>query len=115
VFASPVLSIGMAEFWCLCEHGIPSHYRACHLTPAGGPVANPYSRLCKNLNGRTLGMIEKRSINAADAPEARGGYAQALEIGNAGRMLHISGLIPVMCKERFRKRLPIRPSSFGET
>lgn len=36
-----------------------------------------------------------RSINAADGPEASGGYAQAIEVASAERTLFISGQIPV--------------------
>lgn len=39
--------------------------------------------------------MERRSINAADAPEAVGGYAQAVEVSNVSRTLYISGQIPV--------------------
>ncbi len=35
-----------------------------------------------------------RPINAADAPQPAGGYAQALEVVGATRTLHISGQIP---------------------
>jgi enamine deaminase RidA (YjgF/YER057c/UK114 family) len=40
-------------------------------------------------------MVEKRSINAADVPDAEGGYCQAIEISNANRTLYVSGQIPV--------------------
>lgn len=36
-----------------------------------------------------------RSINAADGPDASGGYAQAVEVAGAQRLLFISGQIPV--------------------
>ena len=36
-----------------------------------------------------------RSINAPEAPEALGGYAQALEVSGTSRRLYISGQIPV--------------------
>ena len=39
--------------------------------------------------------METRKINAPDAPEAVGGYSQAVEITNASRVLFISGQIPV--------------------
>jgi 2-iminobutanoate/2-iminopropanoate deaminase len=39
--------------------------------------------------------METRKINAPDAPEAVGGYSQAVEITNANRVLFISGQIPV--------------------
>ncbi|PWV99263.1 enamine deaminase RidA (YjgF/YER057c/UK114 family) [Hoeflea marina] len=39
--------------------------------------------------------MEKRRINAAGAPQPSGGYAQAIEISGAGRMLFVSGQIPV--------------------
>ena len=39
--------------------------------------------------------MDKRSINAPQAPLASGGYAQALEVVNAFRTLYISGQIPV--------------------
>jgi len=35
-----------------------------------------------------------RPINAPDAPQPAGGYAQALEVTGATRILHISGQIP---------------------
>lgn len=33
-------------------------------------------------------------INAADAPVPAGGYVQAMEVGNASRLLFISGQVP---------------------
>ncbi len=39
--------------------------------------------------------MQLRSINAADAPEAAGGYAQAVEVAGAARLLFVSGQIPV--------------------
>jgi 2-iminobutanoate/2-iminopropanoate deaminase len=39
--------------------------------------------------------VETRAINAPDAPAPAGGYAQALEVSNASRLLFISGQIPV--------------------
>ena len=39
--------------------------------------------------------MQTRKINAPDAPEAIGGYSQALEIMNASRVLFISGQVPV--------------------
>jgi enamine deaminase RidA (YjgF/YER057c/UK114 family) len=39
--------------------------------------------------------MNKRSINAPEAPSASGGYAQAVEIGNAVRTLYVSGQIPM--------------------
>lgn len=39
--------------------------------------------------------MQTRQINAPDAPEAVGGYSQAVEITNASRILFISGQIPV--------------------
>ena len=39
--------------------------------------------------------MERRPINAADAPAPAGGYAQAIEVQNANRTLYISGQIPV--------------------
>ncbi len=38
--------------------------------------------------------MTRRPINAADAPQSQGGYAQALEVTGATRILHISGQIP---------------------
>jgi 2-iminobutanoate/2-iminopropanoate deaminase len=35
-----------------------------------------------------------RSINAPDAPAPRGGYAQALEVEGARRLLFVSGQVP---------------------
>src|SRR6185312_13561672 len=42
---------------------------------------------------RRTGM-EKRTINATDAPQPIGSYAQAVEIGGGRRTLYISGQIP---------------------
>lgn len=39
--------------------------------------------------------MQRRTINAADAPQAAGGYAQAVEVTGATRILHVSGQIPV--------------------
>ncbi|MDP3738825.1 MAG: RidA family protein [Hyphomonadaceae bacterium] len=39
--------------------------------------------------------MERRAINAPDAPTASGGYSQAVEIAGAKRLLFISGQIPV--------------------
>jgi 2-iminobutanoate/2-iminopropanoate deaminase len=39
--------------------------------------------------------VQLRSINAKSAPEAVGGYSQALETMNGTRRLYISGQIPV--------------------
>ena len=40
--------------------------------------------------------MERRTINAADAPASEQfGYAQAVEIAGAARLLHVSGQIPV--------------------
>ncbi len=36
----------------------------------------------------------RRSINATDAPAAAGGYAQAVEVCGAERVLHVSGQVP---------------------
>jgi 2-iminobutanoate/2-iminopropanoate deaminase len=38
--------------------------------------------------------MEKRAINAPDAPQPAGGYAQGVEIGGGRRTLYISGQIP---------------------
>lgn len=40
-------------------------------------------------------MVSKRAINASDAPDPVGGYAQAFEVSGLSRILHISGQIPV--------------------
>lgn len=37
----------------------------------------------------------RREIDAADAPLAAGGYAQAIEVSQASRLLFVSGQIPV--------------------
>lgn len=37
----------------------------------------------------------RRPINAADAPQSQGGYAQAIELTGASRTLYVSGQIPV--------------------
>ena len=39
--------------------------------------------------------METRVINAPDAPQPAGGYAQAVEASGFDRLLHISGQIPV--------------------
>ena len=39
--------------------------------------------------------MEKRTINAADAPAPAGTYSQAIEVRNATRTLYVSGQIPV--------------------
>jgi 2-iminobutanoate/2-iminopropanoate deaminase len=39
--------------------------------------------------------VQLRSINAKSAPEAVGGYSQALETTNGARRLYISGQIPM--------------------
>jgi 2-iminobutanoate/2-iminopropanoate deaminase len=39
--------------------------------------------------------MQRRSFNAPDAPQAAGGYAQAVEISGAQRLLFVSGQIPV--------------------
>jgi len=41
--------------------------------------------------------VQLRSINAKSAPQAVGGYSQALETTNGARRLYISGQIPVTC------------------
>ncbi len=40
-------------------------------------------------------MMEKRSLNAADAPAPAGTYTQAVEVQNATRTLYVSGQVPV--------------------
>jgi len=39
--------------------------------------------------------MRRRTIDAADAPQAAGGYAQAVEVSETSRQLFISGQIPV--------------------
>lgn len=39
--------------------------------------------------------MARRSINATDAPQSQGGYAQAVELTGAERTLYISGQIPL--------------------
>ncbi len=39
--------------------------------------------------------MKTRAINAADAPQSAGGYAQAIEVSEASRTLFVSGQIPV--------------------
>lgn len=39
--------------------------------------------------------MQTRPVNAPDAPAAAGGYAQALEVTGAARLLFISGQVPV--------------------
>ena len=38
--------------------------------------------------------MARRSIHAPDAPQSRGGYAQAVELTGATRTLYVSGQIP---------------------
>ncbi len=45
----------------------------------------------------------RRSINAPDAPQTSGRYSQAVEISGAGRVLHVSGQIPVAADGRVPK------------
>jgi enamine deaminase RidA (YjgF/YER057c/UK114 family) len=45
-------------------------------------------------------MIERRIIEAMDAPPAAGGYAQAVEVAGASRLLFVSGQIPVDREDR---------------
>ncbi len=40
-------------------------------------------------------MLERRTINAPDAPQPAGGYAQAVDVAGFSRVLHVSGQIPV--------------------
>ena len=42
--------------------------------------------------------MKLKPINASDAPQPVGGYAQAMEVTNAGRTLYISGQIPADAK-----------------
>ncbi|CAN5699340.1 RidA family protein [soil metagenome] len=51
--------------------------------------------------------MERRLINATDAPAAAGGYAQAVEVSGPNRTLYISGQIPVGMDG-------VVPSSFAE-
>lgn len=39
--------------------------------------------------------MQRRSVNAADAPHAAGGYAQVCEVSGARRIAFVSGQIPV--------------------
>jgi len=39
--------------------------------------------------------MKRRDINATDAPQPVGGYAQAVEIAGASRIVFVSGQIPV--------------------
>jgi len=38
--------------------------------------------------------MQRRVINAADAPQSQGGYAQAVETSGVARTLYVSGQIP---------------------
>jgi 2-iminobutanoate/2-iminopropanoate deaminase len=38
--------------------------------------------------------MEMKPINAPDAPQALGGYVQAMEVTGANRILYVSGQIP---------------------
>ena len=51
--------------------------------------------------------MKLRPINATSAPEAVGGYAQALEVTGSVRRLYISGQIPVTRDGKL-------PSTFGD-
>ena len=51
--------------------------------------------------------MKARSINAPDAPPASGGYAQAVEVVDAARLLFISGQVPLAAAGDL-------PSSFRE-
>ncbi|MDQ3693004.1 MAG: RidA family protein [Chloroflexota bacterium] len=51
--------------------------------------------------------MNRRLINATDAPAAAGGYAQAVEITSPSRLLFISGQIPVTTAEEV-------PGTFAE-
>lgn len=42
-----------------------------------------------------MSNMRRQAINATDAPQAVGGYAQAVEVTAAQRLLFISGQIPV--------------------
>jgi len=42
-----------------------------------------------------LGGMETKPINAPDAPAAAGGYAQAVEVTGASRLLFVSGQVPL--------------------
>jgi 2-iminobutanoate/2-iminopropanoate deaminase len=52
--------------------------------------------------------VDKRGINASQAPLALGGYSQAVEVVNAARTLYVSGQIPVsrdgVVPETFREQ-----------
>ena len=52
-------------------------------------------------------MPDKRPINAPDAPQSAGGYAQAVEVSGFSRIVHVSGQIPVTLDGTV-------PSSFGD-
>lgn len=53
------------------------------------------------------GFMTRRTINAPDAPQPMGGYAQGIEITGATRVLYVSGQIPVAPDATV-------PESFGE-
>lgn len=38
--------------------------------------------------------MDIRAVNAADAPAAKGGYAQAVEVTGSSRLLFVSGQVP---------------------
>jgi enamine deaminase RidA (YjgF/YER057c/UK114 family) len=40
-------------------------------------------------------MVDRKALNATGAPQPAGGYAQAVEVTGAKRLLYISGQIPV--------------------
>jgi 2-iminobutanoate/2-iminopropanoate deaminase len=39
--------------------------------------------------------MQRRTIDSTDAPQPAGGYAQAVEVSRATRVLHVSGQIPM--------------------
>ena len=44
--------------------------------------------------------MQRRDINASDAPQPLGGYSQAVELIGAGRIVFVSGQIPVTADDR---------------
>lgn len=46
------------------------------------------------MSATEIQLVQRRVIDAEDAPKPLGGYAQAVEVSGAGRLLFISGQIP---------------------
>jgi enamine deaminase RidA (YjgF/YER057c/UK114 family) len=49
-------------------------------------------------------MVKRTPINAPDAPQPAGGYAQAIEVAGATRTLYVSGQIPAAVDDSVPER-----------